>query len=234
MVRIFNFLNIVLLTWIGTFIYLISDDNYTLFIKPEFGFLIYTGLFICSAFFISGMLNRPKRIAKSELINGLIILIPVVFILLSGNQTLNSYALSKRTLMSPNLNSSESNPVSEEPGILNAEIPVEVSLSQLLQNWASYNGKRISIQGLLHQSLKDNDDYALVFKYLISCCAADAIPVGIFIDKKRTNGFSDDDWVKVTGVVNLDKMDGHDIIVMSLDTIDKIKKPSKNAAYLFL
>ena len=50
--RIFNFLNIVLLVWIGTFIYLILDDNYTLFIKPEFGFLIYAGLFICSAFFI--------------------------------------------------------------------------------------------------------------------------------------------------------------------------------------
>ncbi|MBL6995977.1 TIGR03943 family putative permease subunit [Desulfobacula sp.] len=231
--RIFNFLNIVMLIWIGTFIYLILDDNYTLFIKPEFGFLIYAGLFICSAFFISGMLNRPGRLKTSDIMNGLIILMPVVFIFLSGSQTLNSYALTKRTLMSPNLDSIENKSVLDEADSQKAGEPIKVTLSQLLRNWPSYSGKQISIQGLLHQSLEDNDDYSLVFKYLISCCAADAIPVGIFIDKERTIGFSDDDWVKVTGVVSLDKMDGNNVVIMSLDSIEKVEKPSKNAAYLF-
>ncbi len=231
--RLFNFLNIVLLIWIGTFIYLIIDDNYTLFIKPEFGFLIYAGLFICSAFFINGILNRPDKIKTAELMNGLIILMPVAFILLSGNQTLNSYALTKRTLMSPNLNQLDTSSGLEDSKIHKAGTPIDVTLSQLLRNWASYSGKQVSLEGLLHQSLKDNDDYALVFKYLISCCAADAIPVGIFIDKERTNGLNDDDWVKVTGVVNLAKMDGNDIVIMSLDTIEKTALPSKNAAYLF-
>lgn len=231
--RIFNFLNIVLLVWIGTFIYLIVDDNYTLFIKPEFGFLIYAGLFICAAFFISGMFNLPEKLNNSEIMNGLIILMPVVFIFLSGNQTLNSYALTKRTLMSPNLEAVEPKSILDESDTQEVESLIEVTLSQLLLNWPSYSGKQVSIQGLLHQSLEDNDDYALVFKYLISCCAADAIPVGIFIDKKRTKGFSDDDWVKVTGIVNLNKMAGNDVVIMSLRTIEKAEKPSKNAAYLF-
>lgn len=158
---------------------------------------------------------------------------PIVFIFLSGSQTLSSYALTKLTLMSPYFNSSESKSVAKDSEAQKAGMPIDVSLSQLLRNWASYSGKQISIQGLLYQSLEDNDDYALVFKYLISCCAADAIPVGIFIDKKRTKGFNDDDWVKITGVVNLDKMDGSDVVVMSLESIEKAKKPSKNAAYLF-
>ena len=231
--RTFNFLNMVLLIWIGTFIYLISDDNYTLFIKPEFGFLIYAGLFICSAFFVSGMFNRHSKLKNSEIMNGLIILMPVVFIFLTGSQTLNSYALTKRTLMSPDMQSSESKVGLNESEDQKAGMVIEVSLLQLLRNWASYSGKQVSIQGLLHQSLDDNDDYALVFKYLITCCVADAIPVGIFIDKQSTNCFSDDDWVKVTGVVNLDKLDGNDVVVMALETIEKTEPPSKHAAYLF-
>jgi putative membrane protein len=231
--RIFNFLNIVLLVWIGTFIYLLSDDNYTLFIKPEFKFLIYSGLFICSAFFISGLFNRPGRLHNSDIMNGLIILMPVVFIFLTGNQTLNSYALTKRTLMVPNLNASAPEPVSDESETRKNEASIDVTLSQLLQNWPSYSGKMVSIQGLVHPSLKDNDEYALIFKYLITCCAADAIPVGIFIDKEKTRGLVDDDWVKATGVVNLDKMDGNDVIVMALKLIEKAEKPSKNAAYEF-
>ena len=165
--------------------------------------------------------------------NGLIILIPVVFIFLSGNQTLNSYALTKRTLMAPNLEPSDSHPVLNEPEAQKAGMPIDISLSQLLRNWTSYSGKQVSIQGLLQPSLEDNDDYALVFKYLISCCVADAIPVGIFIDKKRAKGFNNDDWVKVTGVVTLDKLDGNNVVVMSLKTIEKVEKPSKSAAYLF-
>ncbi len=231
--RVFNFLNIVLIIWIGTFIYLILDDNYVLFLKPEFGFLIYTGLFICSAFFISGMFNLPSRLNNSDIMNGLIILMPVVFIFLSGSQTLSSYALTKRTLMSPNLDYIENKSVMDKADAQKAGEPINVTLSRLLQNWPSYSKKQISIQGLLQQSLEGNDDYSLVFKYLISCCAADAIPVGIFIDKEKTKGFNDDDWVKVTGVVNLDKMDGNDIVVMSLDSIEIVEKPSKNAAYLF-
>lgn len=233
-IRAFNFLGIVLLVWIGTFVYLILDDNYTLFIKPEFGFLIYAGLFICSAFFISGMFSNPRRLKTSEIMNGLIILMPVVFIFLSGSQTLSSYALTKRTLLSPNIDPPEQQPISNDSNAQKAGMPIDVTLSQLLRDWPSYSGKQVAIQGLLHRSLDDNDDYALVFKYLISCCAADAVPVGIFIDKKKTKGFSDDDWVKITGVVNLDKMDGNDVVIMSLDVIKKVEKPSKNAAYLFL
>ena len=232
--RIFNFLNIVLVIWIVTFIHLIRDDRYALFLKPEFGFLIYAGLFICSAFFFSGLFNKPGRLAVSDMMNGLIILMPVLFIFLSGNQTLNSYALEKRTLMSPDLKSLEPGPEPGQPDGQKAGGPIDTSLAQLLLKWSSYNGKQVAIQGLLHPSLNDNDDYALVFKYLISCCAADAVPVGIFIDKQRAKGFSKDDWVKVTGVVNLGKLNGQDVVVMSLDTIEKVEKPSKVAAYMFL
>ena len=204
-----------------------------MFIKPEFGFLIYTGLFICAAFFISGLFSPSIRLKDIDIINGLIILMPVVFIFLSGSQTLSSYALTKRTLMSPNTGPAESVTASGRSGAKESEGPMDVTLSQLLRKWPSYNGKHISIQGLLHRSLVDNEDYALVFKYLITCCAADAIPVGVFIDKPRTEGFSDDDWVNVTGVVNLGKLYGQDIVVMALESIEKIEKPSKNAAYLF-
>lgn len=239
---IFNFHRLVLLAWVMTFIYLIWNDNFTLFLKPEFGFLIYAGLIICCLFLFSTFYENMGGNSISATLNGLIILLPVLFILLTGDQTLSSFALSKRTIMSPGAqlfqsgaapDAAQDEKTAQKPDA-QMETSSEISLSDLLMSWKIYSGKKVTLQGLFNQSLEDNENYALVFKYLISCCAADAIPVGIFVEKKNAIGFKDDDWVRVSGVVTLEKMNGNDVILMSLDSIEKAVKPSKIAAYMFL
>ncbi len=225
--------NMVLLIWIATFAYLILDDNYTLFIRPDFGFLIYTGFFISTLFFISSFFSKQKQSSDGGFGRALIILLPVVFIFITGDHTLSSFALSKRTLMAPV-------PAADTPGSAEmseterpSDQPIDTTLSELLRKWKSFSGKTVTLQGLLHATLEDNDTYALVFKYFITCCVADAVPVGIFVKKEKLQGFSDDDWVEVTGSVDLMKLKGYDVILMTLDTIKKVDKPSKGSAYMF-
>jgi putative membrane protein len=226
---------IVLFIWTLTFSYLIWDDNYTLFIKPSFGFLIYSGLII-SVLFAMGSFFDSHESPRSgtEILNALFILLPVIFIFSAGDKTLNSATLSKRTLVMPSLLGEASVPPPEAFDGLETDKEIETSLSELLRNWKRYSGKRVALDGLFYNAIENEKSNPMVFKYLISCCAADALPVAIFLENADISSFANDDWVKVAGVVNLKKRNGtHDAIYMTVNSIKKIPKPSKAAAYIF-
>ncbi|MCG8617529.1 MAG: hypothetical protein MI802_15025 [Desulfobacterales bacterium] len=72
-----------------------------------------------------------------------------------------------------------------------------------------------------------------MFRFAITCCAADAQPVGVFIPRPKTEILKANDWVRVSGKVAMRQMDGYDIIYMDLENIEAAEKPDKNAAYIF-
>nr|NJM03276.1 hypothetical protein [Desulfobacula sp.] len=73
----------------------------------------------------------------------------------------------------------------------------------------------------------------MVFRYLVSCCAADALPLGVIITKDPGREIRDNDWVRITGVVREDMMDGVPAIFMNLEQIEKKPLPYKSAVYLY-
>ena len=115
-------------------------------------------------------------------------------------------------------------------------LPSQISFSALFRDWQKYRNRNVSIAGILHNEKTNEYDKkpALVYRYLMTCCAADARPIGFFVDKAKTKGFENNQWVKVTGVVHLKQVNGCDAIVMDLEHIQEIEKPSKGAAYIFL
>lgn len=230
----FNPVQIVLCMWAMTFGYLIWEDNYTLFLKPDFSFLVYAGLVICLLFFVSGFFKKGLVFSRQSIINGTIIILPVIYILLAGDSTLGTHALSKRTLIMPKLGeiSKQTIAKSDNKEIVDGDV-LSVSLSDIITKWNLYDGKTVSVEGLFSKTVQEDETLSLVFKYLISCCAADAQPLGIFVEKEKTEGISDNDWVKVTGVVNWQEKEGSAKIVMTLKHIEKLEKPDKISAYLF-
>ena len=42
---------------------------------------------------------------------------------------------------------------------------------------------------------------AIVFRYFVTCCAADAQPIGLVIKKDNGLKIKNNDWVRITGVV---------------------------------
>ena len=231
-----NLRQIVLFIWVLTFSYLIWDDNYTLFIKPSFGFLIYSGLIIGVLFAIGSFLDSHESPRSgTEILNALFIILPVIFIFSTGDKTLNSATLSKRTLVMPSsLGGEATPPIPDAYDELETDKEIEISLSELLRNWKRYSGKRVALEGLFYNAIEDEKSNPMLFKYLVSCCAADALPVAIFLENADISPFANDDWVKVEGVVSLRKQNGtHDAIYMTVNSIKKIPKPSKTAAYIF-
>lgn len=233
----------VLLAWTGALAWLLTDDRYQLFLAPRFVFLIHASLAV-SLLFVIGSFKSGLSAGKDQFIKGLILLLPLLYIASAGDSTLGNFALSKRTLVGPvqqgpavqpdaeastdqaqGIDGAGSNPSSAPPPL--------VSLGDLVRQWDLYNGKTVSVEGLYSASVVDHPELSAVFRYFINCCAADAMPVGVFLAADADRDLADDDWVRITGRVSSDKLDGFDVIRMDLDAIERRVMPDKNAAYIF-
>ena len=220
---------VVMVLWIIALGFLINGDQYTLFLKPEFGILIYISLLICSLFAASLLISKIKHHVQDAMVKGMITLLPILFILSTGDNTLGGYALSKRTLVSPQ--KTDSRPPGPIRG--NESETGDISISRLTREWEKYKGSKVSIEGLFHEPMGNDKDMAIVFRYFVTCCAADALPVGVIIKKENIQQIKNNDWVRVTGVVREAKIDGFFVIFMDLEQIEKTSMPSKSAVYIY-
>ncbi|MFH2057979.1 MAG: TIGR03943 family protein [Pseudomonadota bacterium] len=216
--------------WIIAFGFLIYNNRYYLFLKPQFGILIYFSLFICSIFAVSFLFSETKHHIQDSMIKGMITLLPIAFIFAAGDNTLGSYALSKRTMAAPQKTTQMSAPEAIKK---KTSETLDMSISRLTQEWDTVKGSKVSIEGLFYEPVGKNKDMAIVFRYLITCCAADGRPMGLVIKKDNIQQIKNNDWVRVTGVVHEKKMDGSSVIFMELEHIEKTDMPSKSAAYFY-
>jgi uncharacterized repeat protein (TIGR03943 family) len=222
--------------WAATLGYLIYNDNYQFFLAPKFGFLIAAGLVLSLIYAVS---LAGKGITKNadHTIKGLVLILPILFICSAGSSTLGNFALSKRTMTPIETKASEMPPSvppisAESPEIADSDLPL-VSFSDLVRKWENYEGKRIRVEGLFANTVSGKDSFSVVFRYFISCCVADAMPVGVFMAGKQDSGIKDNDWVMAGGRVAYRKIDGYDVIFMTVERLEKKKKPSKNAVYIY-
>lgn len=226
----------IMTAWGLTLGWLCYDNNYQMFLAPKFDFLIYTSM-VLSLLFALGITREKIKIGIDHSIKGMILLLPVLYIFSTGEQTLGNFALSKRTIK-PMQTDSGQNPSSKISPVhlledTAAQSPPLVPISKLMRNWDTYDGKRITVDGLFSETVVNQEGLSAIFRYFITCCAADAIPVGFFIPQQVNTKIKSDDWVRVMGKVHMVKMGEYDVISMELETIEKRDKPSKNAAYLF-
>jgi uncharacterized repeat protein (TIGR03943 family) len=216
--------------WILTLVFLLLDDRFHLFLKPQFGILIYISLFILGLFAFSMVTLKTKPRVSDSLIKGMILLVPAVFIFSAGDQTLGGFALSKRTLASPEKTGIAPGPAAEKQDDPETSEP---SILKLVQEWDRYKDTRVTLEGVYYEPREKDETLAVVFRYMVSCCAADALPLGVIIKKEGVRDIKDNDWVRITGVVSEDMLDGVPAIFMTLERIEKTPLPSKDAVYLY-
>lgn len=225
-----------MVAWAATLGFLIYDDNYQFFLAPKFGFLIAAGLVLSAVFAVSfagaGIYKDADHTVK-----GLTLILPILFICSAGDSTLGNFALSKRTITPLETTASGMQPSgpplsAESPETADSDVPL-VSFSSLIRKWENYDGRRIRVEGMFANTVSGNDSFSVVFRYFISCCAADAMPVGVFMASQGDAGIKDNDWVMADGRVKYRQIDGYDVIFMEVENLEKKKKPSKNAVYVF-
>jgi putative membrane protein len=91
-------------------------------------------------------------------------------------------------------------------------------------NPKDYAGKPVQISGIvLHSAASMPPGYIMVMRYQVTCCIADARPVGLIVKDTSHGALKDNQWVHVSGVMSSARYEGDSIAIVS----PKVMKPIK-------
>lgn len=151
------------------------------------------------------------------------LLVPLIFFLQAQDARFNADTFSKRTL-----------PTAEGVGqgdIYSADPPEEsessdISLAQLIFNIDEYLGKEVEVvcQTFINDRLPKG--IATCYRYSISCCAADARPLFIFIEQQNGLVIESDKWIRTKGILSKKITSGVDIPLLPAESVEYVDEPS--------
>lgn len=243
---------VVFAVWTGFLIYLLASRRYVAFLRPEFGLLLAVAHFIAMGFMLAAMI-RPKtaEMDAPAVLRTLVLLVPVLYSMATPDTMLGNQAFKKRFIGTNNgamsrqgpsgLSSQRSanNPDSMQPpgkieGI-QQETLQERTILEILRNPNLFKGQRVIITGMILRDEKLKQHFGVrdtaVYRFLINCCAADALPLVIALDSDQTGAFADDKWVQVDGIFDLQQINGKPVPMVSNPLIKPVKAPA--VPYLF-
>jgi putative membrane protein len=91
-------------------------------------------------------------------------------------------------------------------------------------NPRDYNGKPVQVTGMvLHDASGVPAGHIMVIRYMVTCCIADARPVGLIVRDTSHGELKDNQWVTVSGKMGAAASDGQKITVVIPSRI----KPTK-------
>jgi putative membrane protein len=91
-------------------------------------------------------------------------------------------------------------------------------------NPRDYKGKPVSVSGMvLHASASVPVGYIMVMRYLVTCCIADARPVGVIVKDTSHGALKDNQWVTVSGTMSSASDAGQQVTVVKPTKIVPIK-----------
>lgn len=91
-------------------------------------------------------------------------------------------------------------------------------------NPADYKGKPVIVTGLVvHDPASTPKGYFMVIRYLVTCCIADARPVGLIVKDTSHGALKDNQWVTVTGTMGAAEDGGQKVAVVEPKSLTTVK-----------
>lgn len=98
---------------------------------------------------------------------------------------------------------------------------------------SEFNGQEAEVIGFVYRdaTLRGTDNF-MVVRFVLSCCVADARPLGLMVENPDSDmELSQDTWVRVTGKFEIRTIDGVDTPVLVGETIEITSQPDQPYLY---
>ncbi|HHP1052208.1 hypothetical protein ACS94_05765 [Bacillus cereus] len=96
-------------------------------------------------------------------------------------------------------------------------------------NW--FKGKEITFLGFIYKDKDVMGNKAVVARYGITCCIADASVWGMIVTGKNVEKIPEETWVKITGLLDETTYKGTVFPLVKVNKIEKINKPTDPYVY---
>jgi uncharacterized repeat protein (TIGR03943 family) len=239
-------------TWTLLLIYLLVTKSYIAFLRPEFGLLLALALFIAMGFLVAALIRRSTtEMDLSGVLRALVLLLPILYLIIMPDTMLGSKAFKNRYIGPTNMTMGRqyksrqsvqgaeknffSRSQTDENGNAKQGSPYERTILDLFRNPKLYQGQRVIFTGMIlrDEQLKQHfggRDTA-VYRFLITCCAADALPLAVAVDPDQAGDFTKEQWIQVDGIFELHHINGKPVPLVQNAVLSPVAAPQ--VPYLF-
>ncbi len=218
----------------------------TALLHPSFWWLIVCGGVIMAMFAVVTLLQEksvrdntsthhhpPSALGVFEI--GLILL-PLLYLPLALDSQLGTGAYRNRSLRAsgiilPKTLDERLDLLSRKNIAASTNAPAEVFIYKMISSLEDYYGKRVSTTGMFYRNGATPADGFICFRFLITCCAADAAPFGILVKAENIDGLKINDWVQVQGLLGSIELDGKTHLAIIAEEVKKVKRPGSPFMY---
>lgn len=96
---------------------------------------------------------------------------------------------------------------------------------------ATFNGEDVHLIGFVYRDSRFEADQFMVSRFTISCCAADAMPVGLIVQWPEAETLFTDQWVEVKGTLQASSFADSQIPMIIADEIVETAVPAQPYLY---
>ena len=227
--------------WSATLLYLLVTGKYTLFMRPVFSLLLILAHFIAMGFMIAALPgSHHTHLDLGGVLRASVLVVPILYLASLPGNTLGSHAFTNRFIgtsnmaaMSPgNLESGWKLPQEMPSG---DQPPRNLTLAELAMKPYLYNGQSVIVSAMIvhDEKLKAyfGNRKTAVYRFLVTCCVADAIPLAVAVESDQAGSMATDQWVRVEGVFHLREAHGGPVPVLEEAAVFPIDAPK--APYLY-
>lgn len=215
---------------------LLLTGNDTAFLHPRFRPFLIGGILILAAFlFVIG--RGAKRHhggwqLATRIVQALVLAMPLLFLTTGMDHGMGTHALTRK------YTGMEQQTLARLLGRGKRKAPATdgtptLSLLEVARQMKQLNGKRVITEGLVYRPAIMPPNYLTLFRFAIFCCAADALPVWLFVEHPDVTAFDDENWIRVDGTLTIVTFNGTDVPVIRADSIEKKAALPAAEQYLF-
>lgn len=90
----------------------------------------------------------------------------------------------------------------------------------------AYAGESVEVTGFVVNNPAFSQDYLLICRFIITCCAVDASPVGLPVKlSERAEDYANDTWLQIKGKMATETIEGKRQLVIVPESLEKIPTP---------
>jgi uncharacterized repeat protein (TIGR03943 family) len=95
----------------------------------------------------------------------------------------------------------------------------------------AYTGETATVTGFVFKDQRLAQNQFLVSRFVITCCAADGLAIGMVVNWDQASTITENMWVRVSGPVESYQLEGQTVPLIEADSVEVVEEPPQ--PYLF-
>lgn len=181
--------------------------------------------------------SQPVEAKSADLPARVITFLPVVLVLWLPSDGYSSSVILKRGLSGQALHhvpifksEAERPEIHQTDGIWNMSVIDAWLIARSEQERREFDSSKVTLTGQFFRS-GETLHRALLYRLFITCCLADAIPIGITLELGEESPDEDKithmSWIKVCGTLHFEKEEGRYVPFLRVDNLELIPRPQR-------